>query len=113
MSDRYARLDTLRRADLGEWRGAADALDDWLLREHGRTSGRHCLGHLLDLLAEEGYVVLPLEQVTYQYGYGTTADDVQWYPGEPAEWVRKVSDPLRGERVYCRPVGAPEVTPDA
>ena len=58
-STRYEHLDRLRRADLGQWQAAAEAVDDWLHREHGITSGNHALGHLFDLLADAGYTVTP------------------------------------------------------
>lgn len=56
---RYEHLDRLIRAQLGDWEKAADALDDWLMRVHGTTTGLHNLGLLLDLLADAGYTVTP------------------------------------------------------
>ena len=59
-STRYYHLDQLRRADLGQWEGAAGAVDDWLFREHGLTSSNHAVGHLFGLLADAGYTVTPV-----------------------------------------------------
>ncbi len=56
-------LDRLGRDQVRELGGAAaalvDVLDDWLLREHGLTSGWHHVGSFLHLLAAEGYCVVP------------------------------------------------------
>ncbi|GAA1281433.1 hypothetical protein [Saccharothrix xinjiangensis] len=58
----HEHLDRLRRAELPEdARAVADVLDDWRLRVHGLTSGSHNVGLFLDLLADEGYAVLPVE----------------------------------------------------
>lgn len=60
---RYEHLDRLIRAQLGDWEGAADALDDWLFRKHRILSSSHGLGLLLDLLADAGYTVVPADRL--------------------------------------------------
>lgn len=58
-------LDTLTRADLAELPGPAstlaDVLDEWNHREHGVTSSHHGVGLFLELLADRGYRVTPIE----------------------------------------------------
>lgn len=58
-------LDTLTRSQLGELLAlaydVADVLDDWLLRAHGITSSDHNTGLFLDLLADRGYRVTPID----------------------------------------------------
>jgi hypothetical protein len=56
-------LDRLGRDAVRTMGGApaalVDVLDEWLLTQHGMTSGAHCVGAFLDLLAAEGYQVTP------------------------------------------------------
>ena len=76
-STRYEHLDRLRRADLGQWQPAAEAVDEWLHREHGITSSRLALGHLFDLLADAGYAVIPsdsLADLEHDRGGTVTSD---------------------------------------
>lgn len=53
--------DDLTRAALADlnpmWSAICGVLDDWLLRQHGVTSGHHGVGLFLDLLAADGYRV--------------------------------------------------------
>jgi hypothetical protein len=52
--------DVKRRDDLPDWwRPASHALDEYLLREHGKTCGHNGLGLLLALLDREGYQLVP------------------------------------------------------
>jgi hypothetical protein len=52
-------IDGSRRDDLPPMpRAVSDVMDEWLLREHGMTSGRHHIGHFLDLLYDRGYIVV-------------------------------------------------------
>lgn len=54
--------DDLLREQLAEanpmWKAVADTLDEWLMRMHGITSGRHNAGAFLEFLALEGYEVV-------------------------------------------------------
>ena len=63
-------LDELTRDQLGEYddRAAkvADVLDAWLLGAHGRVSTGHNVGLFLDLLAEQGYRVEPIEAPSFE-----------------------------------------------
>lgn len=83
-STRYEHLDRLTRAELGDWQGAANALDDWMWAEHGHASSGHHLGHLLDRLADAGYVVLNPAEI-----HGWVADGVP-----PARWVTGADIPF-------------------
>lgn len=57
----HDHLDRMRRDDLPEEaRAVADVLDDWLVRCFGVHAGSHYVGLFLDLLADEGYAVVPL-----------------------------------------------------
>lgn len=58
-------LDTLSRADLAEVGGpaytVACVLDDWNRQLHGVVSSHHGAGLFLDLLAAEGWRVIPID----------------------------------------------------
>lgn len=60
-------LDAMTRAELAELAhmpaiaATADVLDDWLYREHGITSSHHHVGTFLELLADHGYRVTPID----------------------------------------------------
>lgn len=57
----HEHLDRIRRDDLPEEpRAVADVLDNWLVRMYGVHSGSHNVGLFLDLLADEGYTVVPI-----------------------------------------------------
>lgn len=58
-------LDTLTRDQLAEFPepvpDVVHTLDEWLSRQHGITSSHHGVGLFLDLLAERGYRVEPIQ----------------------------------------------------
>lgn len=58
-------LDHQTRAELAELNGpAADTaavLDEWLMRAHGVMSSAHYVGLFLDLLADRGWRVEPIQ----------------------------------------------------
>ena len=93
-STRYYHLDQLRRADLGQWEGAAGAVDDWLFREHGLTSSNHAVGHLFGLLADAGYTVTP------------NADNLGGEDGDPDDLVPELRFSLAYRENQVRKISA-------
>lgn len=66
MADEYEpEPDDLTRAQLAEhdpmWSALAVVLDEWLLRQHGVTSGSHGVGLFLELLSFDGYRIEPID----------------------------------------------------
>ncbi len=63
--DRMPRAE-LRETELGDMPGdVAEALDDWLHRNHGVLSSSHNVGDFLDELAARGYRVTKIEVPTF------------------------------------------------
>ena len=84
-STEHEPLDHLIRDNLApQARAVADTLDDWIMRRFGKTSSHHGAGLFLDLLADEGYQVVP-KPPPFEWHYGPTATDPDpgrmWHTG--------------------------------
>lgn len=56
----------LREGLLGDMPGdVADVLDEWLFEQHGVASSHHHVGAFLEMLADRGYRVTPIEKPAF------------------------------------------------